>query len=332
MWIIAPVLPLAAALLVLGMVDSGPDVFQAFLPDEKALVPGQGAPLEVKQAVRNMVFYKHYLTYLGVSLFHVAACLIVFVVLSLKVRTLPPAMRLRAVGVFLAIMALLVAIGYAARVDGWDGGLNFGYRYICAALDTADLSAPIFPANGWFEPPLSRFAFFALVPLLTGITASALTAAVASTAFRPMPKDVEDPAAELAARAALLQTAFQATAFVLVTSVLTQVAFYRLPLPLIEDETALALMTGFAQSMSLYWGVVFTMTIVAMFGPGTLSLHQHLSAHYRGLAGLSGEMPDLPKALQPDTLRQRVAGVLTALAPLLIGASGSILETIAEAL
>jgi len=331
-WIIAPVAPIAVALLVLGLVDSGQEIFVTYLPGEVALIPGKDADSDVKKAVRNLTFYQHYLTYLGISLFHMAACLTVVVMLVLRLWALPNDVRKRAGVVFLAILALLCVVGLAARTQGWDGGLNFAYRYICATLDTANLTAPIFPENGCFKPPLSRFALLALLPLITGVVAAALSAAVANTAFRPVTKNTEDLDAELAARSSMVETAFQATAFVLVTSVLTQVLFYRLPLPLILDETALGLMRGFAQSMTLFWGVVFTMTIIAMFGPGTLILRQHLRAHRQSYAGRDADDPDLPDALRPGTVRQQMVRILTSLAPLLIGASGSILEVIAGAL
>lgn len=83
-------------------------------------------------------------------------------------------------------------------------------------------------------------------------------------------------------------------------------------------------MTGFAQGMTLFWGIVFTLTLAAIFGPGTLILTRHLRAEHLASIG-----PDLPEGLLPQSTRKRIAGMLTTLAPLLIGASGSVLETIA---
>jgi hypothetical protein len=42
--------------------------------------------------------------------------------------------------------------------------------------------------------------------------------------------------------------------------------------------------------------------------------------------------PDLPRVLLPDATRKRIAHVLATLAPLLIGASGTILEQLGAAL
>ena len=93
---------------------------------------------------------------------------------------------------------------------------------------------------------------------------------MASTAFRPLEaKEPQALAAELTERARLVEQAFRATAFVLVTSALSLVTFYRIPLAMIEDPLALQLMTGFGQGMTLFWGAAFTLTLVAIFGPGT---------------------------------------------------------------
>ncbi len=315
-WIVAPVAPLVAALVLLNVIDAGQSNFVNLLPATTSLI----------DSGRDLTFFSHYVSYLGVALFHVAACMTAIVVLLIQLKGLPRSARDQALIVAGAILVLLAIVGAIARTDQFDGGLNFAYRYTCAALNAAGLGMPVFPKS-CFKGQLSAFAVLSLVPLMAGLVAAAMAAAVASTAYRPLTTQTKDIDAELDRRAQLVALAFKSTSLVMVTSVLAQVQFYRLPLPLIKTELDLNLMTGYAQSMTLFWGVVFSLTIIAVFGPGALMLQRHL----RDLRG-SIDMPDIPSGLDPSSVRQQMVNILTSLAPLLIGASGSILETISGAL
>ena len=309
--------PLAAALVVLGLVDSGQEAFTALLPGLSDFVT----------AGRELRFFNSFVTYLGMGLFHVAACCAVIALMAARISAFPPSARQRAWRVVAGILIVLAAMGALARVDGLDGGLNLAYRYTCAALVNGDLAAPVLPPD-CFDGALSRFALMALIPLLSGILAASMAAAATSSIYLPAEEaDRTDMEARLKQRSALMELAFQATACVMVTSILSQVMFYRLPLSILQDKGAVALMTGYAQSMALFWGVVFTLTLIAIFGPAAFILRQRLRDRDIEAVG-----SPLPPVLQPHTLRQQMIKALTALAPLLIGASGSIIETLAALL
>lgn len=317
-WIVLPLLPLIVGFVLLGLIDDPKTGIAPHLPGTDDLIAGN----------LDLIFFNAFLPYLSVTLFHVAACIAVIVHLGQKLLSMPKTARDSALWIFGATMILLVLIGVFVRSGDGTGALNIGYRYVCMVLSSADVAGHILPTDCTADG-LSRLAWLALLPVIAGLVAAALASAVTSTCFAPLdatePEEVE---ADLARRGALIEQAFKAVAFVLVTSILALVIFYRLPLAFIdEDKAAAALWTGYAQGVTLYWGVLFTLTLVCIFGPGTVMLNARLRESLGGLAGLS-----LPDSLNQQATRQQVINILTTLAPLLIGASGSVLETIAGAL
>ena len=123
----------------------------------------------------------------------------------------------------------------------------------------------------------------------------------------------------------LVDLTFQATAFVMVTSTISLMLFYRLPLSVVADETARELLSGFAQGMALFWGIVFTLTLVAIFGPSNLLLNKALAD--------KPEMADnFREKIEKLSTKHQVSKILTMLAPLLVGSSASILEILTKSL
>ena len=314
LWTILPLAPLALGFVVLGLVDQAPAGLAGHLP-------GPGSFFTDNRELR---FFNALLGYLAVALAHVAACVAVTVVFCIKLWHLPRPVQIRSLAIFAATLVLLAGIGMLVRQEGNTGALNLGYRYVCMVLSSADVARHIVPPD-CTGGGLSRLAWFALGPLLAGLLAAALASAVTSTNFAPL--DSEDPAGALQRRSASIEQTFRAVAFILVTSTLALVLFYRLPLALIADEGAALLWTGYAQGITFFWGVLFTLTLVCVFGTGALLMSAEQRRHMA--AGMPLQLPD---ALTAREMRHQIAKILTTLAPLLIGASGSVLETIAGVL
>lgn len=221
--------------------------------------------------------------------------------------------------------AVLVLVNILARTPALIGALRISYRTTCDLLLKA---WPLPEAEGepHILPPacdaagLSVLAWLAIVPYVAGLTAAAASA-LASTAFAA-PRGASD--ADVLDGTARIERAFQAATFVLVTSTLLMVLFYRLPLPLIQDENFLALVTTFGNGMGMFWGVMFTLTLMAVFGPALLLMPGRLPATEEGAA--------LRDRLFGTGARKRVAEILLLLAPLLIGSAGTLLEVLAEAI
>lgn len=316
-WVLLPIAPLLLGFAVLGLLDGGGAVLDTHLP----------APETFHGADLNLRFFNALVIYAGVGVFHVCACIAVAGLMLWHLWQRPKAARMRALAVLGCAMVLLIVGNIAVRVDGNTGALTLAYRNVCTVVHAADVFSHLMPPS-CTAPGVSLFAWMALLPYIFGVIAAAFAAALVSTTARPLPTDA--PQEALASRARLIEIAFQATAFVLVTSTVTMMQFYQLPLALIapfQGETAApaaTLMAGYGNGMTFFWGVLFTLTLAAIFAPAHLLLTRQAKVHALDAA--------LPPTLDAGALRKRLTTGLTTLAPLLIGASGSILEQFASAL
>ena len=210
---------------------------------------------------------------------------------------------------------VLVLVNLMARQEFFLGALNLTYRSVCSVMVDAGVAPHILP-KGCADAGLSNFAWLAIFPYLFGLLAAAFASAVVSTAHKTE---------NLEARMRLVDLTFQATAFVMVTSTISLMLFYRLPLSVVADETARELLSGFAQGMALFWGIVFTLTLVAIFGPSNLLLNKALAD--------KPEMADnFREKIEKLSTKHQVSKILTMLAPLLVGSSASILEILTKSL
>ena len=308
---------MAVGFFILGVVDYQGFGFRAYLPSADAFYSED----------LHLRFFNALLPYLAVVLIQVTSSVGVALVMLGKLRRRPPEARADAFLIFAALIALLVIIGLIVRMEGNEGALNFGYRYVCMVLSEARVAPHVVPESCTSDG-LSPLAIFALLPLGLGLIAAALAGGLTSSIFGPLEGDTtEAKEAELDRRGVAFDGLFKATAFLLVTSTMALIFFYRLPLSIIEDPGQTALWTGYASAMTLYWGVLFTLTLVCVFGHGSMRLKAEIERHRTRDTEL-----DFEESLLPKAARERIVTILTTLAPLLIGAAGSVLQTIAAAL
>ncbi|WP_342077912.1 hypothetical protein [Yoonia sp. SS1-5] len=316
-WVVLPIAPLIVAFTVLGLLD----------PGEMTLLTSAIATEAFHDDALAIRFHNQLLVYGAVAVFHVAACLAIIISMMLKIRQKPLAERRQAVWVLGISIALLVAFNLIARQDAFRGALNLTYREICAVSRQADIALHILPP-ACDAPGLSIFAWLAVIPYLFGLLAAAFASSLVSTLFVPLPEDPSTQEVEAhKKRITGIEQAFQSAAFVLVTSTIAMMLFYKLPLSLMADEKAHEIMTGYAQGMTLFWGMIFTLTLIAIFGPGNLILSGYLT---RDKAVPEDE--DRSRGLLAPSTRDQLSKLLTALVPLLIGAAAPVLELITGAL
>ncbi|MGQ7846386.1 hypothetical protein ACUNV4_18040 [Granulosicoccus sp. 3-233] len=270
----------------------------------------------------DMRFFPGLVTFISFGLFHLFACMTVFAMMMVQAFHLPSKARQQALLILAGIITLLIAVNLIARVPSLMGALTLTYRNICSVLVAGDVVSHLLPGS-CTEKGISAFAWLALLPYLFGLLAAASAAAVTSVATRPIVAS-DDIQQELERRAHQLEQASRGTAFVLVTSVITMMLFYQLPVSLIQEPHALALMSHYSNSLSLFWGVIFTLTLVAIFAPASWMIRQQLRELQVDAS--------LPETLLSDTTRERLLTALGALAPLLVGASGSIIEKLTATL
>lgn len=270
----------------------------------------------------DMRFFPGLVTFISVSLFHLFACLTVITLMMMQMVRLPAVARRQSMLVLAGIITLLVVVNLIARLPGMSGALTLTYRNICTVVLAGGVVPHLLPES-CTSKGVSAFAWLALLPYLSGLLAAATAAALTSAASSAI-MDSHDIEQELEGRAHMIEQASHGTAFVLVTSVITMILFYQLPLNLIEDSGALTRMSHYSNSLSLFWGVIFTLTLVAIFAPAGWMIRQQLRELQVDVS--------LPDTLISQTMRERLLTTLGTLAPLLVGASGSIIEKIATAL
>lgn len=303
-WTFLPVLPVALGFAVLAVINDGGITLLSDAIGADALFADN----------RDLRFVSALVIFAAVALFQVIGCAAVAVFAALKGAEATPAIRNRGLLVFAASLVLVVLISVVARQDGFAGALNMAYRSTCAVLVKAQVAPHIMP-GGCTDPGLSHFAWFGLLPYLSGILAAAATSALVSTlSTRP-----------LANWAALLDQAFRATAFVLVASTIAMMLFYQLPLSVTQAPAARTLISDYAQAMTLFWGVAFSLTLLAVFGPAHLMLS-------RALAAAAETDATLQKDIAAKTPFAQAKRILTTLAPLLVGSAASAIDLLSGAL
>lgn len=212
-------------------------------------------------------------------------------------------------------------MGYFARQESLDGALFLTYRNICAVIEYAHLGAHFLPES-CTSSGVSLLAWAALLPLVAGILATGFISALVSAGIEPtgavQPQSGDREV--IKDTASRLREAFQANVVILVTSMVTLSLFFKLPLSVLEGE-ATAAFSLYGSSMTLFYGMIFTLTLFVIFAPARFLLLR--TALGRGDELLSEA---LKNALGDKDMRQRFFSFLLALSPLLVGAASPLLE------
>ncbi len=307
-WVVLPVLPVFLGFCLLNVLSNGS---MTLLADA---IPADNLLTDAPQ----LRFFNAMLVFGAVGLFQVIGCFAVAVFAASRVHQMPATLRTSALTVFAASLVLVALISFAARQPFFDGALTLAYRTTCTALVDAKLGSHLLPGE-CDENGLSHLAWLGLLPYMAGILAAAAASAAVSVAPR---------IGDLNAWADLLEQAFRATAFVLVASTITMMLFYYLPQALVatsdDTKTTHALVSDFAQGMTLFWGIVFSLTLLAVFGPAHLLLS-------RAVAREEAAGTDLKKQMAERSLTQQATRVLTTLAPVIVGSSASIIDLLSGA-
>ncbi len=302
MWIVLPVLPVLLGFAALNLLNDGQiDIISA------AATGSFADQLELR-------FFNALVVFVAVGLFQVVGCAAVAIFAVLQILRLPKEARQNSLIVLAGSILLVLLISFGARVDGYDGALNIAYRSTCAVLVKAQVADHILP-TGCTEPGVSPFAWLGLLPYLAGIMAAATASALVSTAHLQN---------ALTRWAGTLDQAFKSTAFVLVASTVAMMLFYHLPLAVVEDTETRTLIGGFAQGMTLFWGIVFSLTLLAVFGPAQVMLNQSINED------LDTDKDLLVQIAERGTYHQ-AKQILTTLAPLLVGSSASVIDMLSGA-
>jgi len=224
-----------------------------------------------------------------------------------------------------AVAALILCTGSLAHaaIAGWQqGAFSMIYFFTFDALVACGCySAPEIGAVDTAVTTLNVLA--AVVPpaaLVAGCSALALPHGEDAGALAAVERSM-----------ARLRTVLAGGSALLVTGVLHQVAWHRWPLTLLEDRGELP---GLVAALGLYWGVTYSLVIVAFYAPPAWVLHRHA-------ARLLARKPELAAPLTPAHWLEehglshgalhRLPQIAAVVAPALAGPLGAVATGLGEA-
>ncbi len=215
--------------------------------------------------------------------------------------------------------ALLVASSLIPAGQNGAGALELTFRNTCWAVVQAGVMPHLMPP-ACNAPGISPFAWLVALPYLSGLLAAICAAGVACTAALPLGGS-EDAIRD---RMSTIERAFRLTVIVLVTTTLSMMLFYQLPMAVeLPADGSQALLKAYGQGMTMFWGAVCTLTLIAIFGPAIQMLE--------GAKTPQSEAPDRSDVLSFQGLRHQITKILAVLAPFIVGSLGPALEILSRA-
>lgn len=255
---------------------------------------------------------------------HVLLCLSVIIYYCRCIRRFAPASSL-----FLTLFALAYGLVAATVVVG-----SYNPKVAAYLVTFANFEALYPPDSAYLRETffgVSRLYFAASVPTVFGILAVTFGAMASESlltglAFPP----VAFTERQLERRIASFKRCFQALSLVLVSSAFTASLFFHLPIRLFKGK-AQGLIEDYAGEISIFWGTVYTLTLLAAFAPQFLLLRRAVQ-EFVGTLEHAGPSETVPAWLQEKalfgSLTKQTAILFTLLAPLLTGPIGNVLQTI----
>lgn len=176
---------------------------------------------------------------------------------------------------------------------------------------------------------VTKLSMFATVPQVFGVAVLIVAVGVAGAVTGNLPDTPEsDWRQRFADRVRTLQRCLLVASAVLVTSTLTVMLFFQFPAELAADPKIKMVLSDYARGLTVFWGTVYTLTLIATFATAAVILRNTLRRHQQGVGS-------------PEEFREWVAekvllsprGVLgnlaALLAPVLAGLLGTLLKSLA---
>ncbi len=302
--ILATGIPFVMAVIVLQLLgpEAGPDIGTA--PQTEGYLPGL-------------------IAFCTAAVAQFAICIGAVLVFLQVLRGTPVEIQRRGLKIGVPYAAfMLLALALMPKFGGAAGDLTFGYF------------AATFSGSEWLyrvgpEGLLSRLHLAYLLPSALGVLA-VISAAVALSALVKAMPDAESPdwpAAWQKSHAAARQILYLLT-LILVLSTFAASLFFHLPVELFQAE-AKEEMVRFANELSIFWGTIYTLTLVATVTPAVFLLRN--KAHKAVKELTDPETAEKAKALLDSQgllagMKQQVELVLALLAPLIAGPLANALQ------
>lgn len=254
------------------------------------------------------------LTYLSLVLFHLTVCAAAGLYYLWQMQSLPDRLRRRSMWLAAASLPLFMLV--------------LGVAYVLlptsAALSFSNVRQLLNLANQHVDETLLLMLTF--VPIFGGLFAVACAAAKASSVEAELAEPMESKWRDaFAKRVQVLQRGFYVLSAVLVTSTVTVSLFFHLPVELAVDDGVKQAINAYAGGLTVFWGTIFTLTLLATFAPSALALVRIAQRHegmVKSRAEFRGWLRDQIYISAPKQLRT----VAALLAPLIVGPLGNLLE------
>lgn len=263
------------------------------------------------------------LTYAAASYIQLATCAAVLLLDWVYLRRQTTETRRACVRLLLVIVVVGAGVAALVRVtDAAAYALTYDLtRRLLLSID----GLPGAFADGGFFLEQSRMLFSAALPFVTGALVVAFGAAVGAAESTPVDADDPDWERHFDERFRRLQNVFRASSLVLVTSAVSLMLFLKLPAPLMSapgDEAV----ARFALGLTVYWGVVMTLTLLALFLPPYLALRREAVRRHQ-TTGVGQDLEAWLDERQHRPVKRHLANLATVLAPILVGPVGSLAQS-----
>lgn len=339
-----PLIPFCGALVALNLAG-GEDFW---------LVTQSANPTYLSGPKETLSLFRALMLYLAVAIGQSTICVALVYTSFAAFRSEGRQARVGAVATFLVLAILLGLFFFSERARSGNA-LQLTYHNTCEVLldskvaphltplpiedeeeptNSTAAPSPTDPAEEDDKEPkncqqgtTSNLAYLVYIPLGLGLVASMAAAAAASRVASPLPGDREHWQDAFKKRAEDLQLGFYLTTAVLITSTAAMMQFYNLPLEIVGGEELRAGFSAYAEGMTLFWGTIFTLTLLAIYAPTALELRRQLRGQ-ETQEDDPGAFSSWVQKLDFLSVRRRLGNAFAILAPLLVGPVGSILEVL----
>lgn len=316
-WVVCPILPLLGGLWVLqALYDQSAFSFQQY----------GGNAVFIESAKRGFVHFEGLMVYTSVALVHVTLCVMATAYCSMKIVTLPSSAQKKAWWLIAILAAVLAVMGVIAASTNAPA-IALTFHNVCDVLRLANAATHIVSQN-CRGSEASMLLWLALVPVIAGsIAAICATGVVAgSVSHTTSQTRACDWKTAFPVTTVILQRMFYIVSAILVTSTVAIMLFLQLPVALTGTDSVIrSAVVSHAQGMTVFWGTVFTLTLLAIFAPAAALLTARAREHEAASTSTSEVSVWLETQIF-TSIPKRLGGIVAFLAPLMVGPVSMLLE------
>lgn len=322
-----PLLPALAAVLVLEFLNA-----PGFSLDHVI----ERLPAGVKD---DEIFVRHMgarMNYAAVVLLHIFVCLCAIFYFGIRLGESPRLLRRRAsVAIVLESVSVLGALVCLSYWDFGDnqplGAYKLTYFNIRTLFEKIPASHDLVKQGYLWG--VSKLSFSVVAAIAFGVFAVLMAAGVASVAVSTLSEVSEEKwLGCVRDQIQVLQQSFFLLSAVLVTSTLTATMLFYLPTETLEPHIKAVVidpLSSYARGLAVFWGVIFTLILAAVFAPPAVILRQRIRrfAQRRDRVETASEFREWLKRLELTvSLEKQLGNVAVLIAPLLTGPIASLLQ------